>query len=694
MSSPIRSALALFDEGFKVFPLLPNTKVPAVKDWANWAVTATRGTIETYGDPEANWGLVPSLSGHMVLDLDIKGEVDGRSALATNPRLPDTFQVRTPSGGIHYYFLGTCRPSRSKVGVGLDLRSEDSYVVAPGSIIDDKEYWIEENHSIKECPAWLMGKAVAVSAPRPIDRPAATELDTEENLALAVAYLKAAPICEEGSGEFGGEYLYTVFCEVRDRGISEDMASELVQAHYNSRCDPPWELSDDADKEHFEAKLANAYKYAQNPHGVKTPEAAKVSAIADFAAEPLPPEVVKKIEEKQKAFKEVLPLKRASTIDGPAIKPRQWIVRSMLLKHFVSVTAAPGGTGKSNLEILKAISIVTGKNLLGDRYLVDLQGPVILFNGEDPLDEMERRVEAFRIHLKLPREALYHLHLVSGQDHEMTLATLNDQGIAIPNEKDISRLIATAQSVGAAALSCDPLVSMHAVRENTNVDMEMVVRAFKRIAKNADCGISLVHHTNKGAQRAGEDSDPASHLRGASSLVNGARVAHILKTMTGEEAKRCAIPETRRRWYFKVELAKANLSAPAEYADWFQSGEATIPNGEKIGICAYTFVHAVKEMQEAEKKATASEKVQKKSAAILDLCGQLIAHKERLPLKDFRDVARKQGFPWAGKNSNRMNKDIAKALEGQTEFILEKGGKGKCDFICRNKNLSDTETLE
>jgi hypothetical protein len=77
-------------------------------------------------------------------------------------------------------------------------------------------------------------------------------------------------------------------CGVYVYGIAVDTARELILAHYNDRCKPPWSMSNPEDAEHFEEKLRNAYNYAQNSLGAKTVEAATKAAVQDFAALPMP----------------------------------------------------------------------------------------------------------------------------------------------------------------------------------------------------------------------------------------------------------------------------------------------------------------------------------------------------------------------------------------------------------------------
>ncbi len=78
-------------------------------------------------------GVYPAPASLVVIDIDRKGGVDGFDA-ADNLGLRDSFGVSTPSGGEHRYFR---LPEGVRIGnkspwAGIDVRSADGWVVAPG----------------------------------------------------------------------------------------------------------------------------------------------------------------------------------------------------------------------------------------------------------------------------------------------------------------------------------------------------------------------------------------------------------------------------------------------------------------------------------------------------------------------------------------------------------------------------------
>jgi len=78
--------------------------------------------------------------------------------------------------------------------------------------------------------------------------------------------------------------------------------------------------------------------------------------------------------------------------DPATIPPRRWIYGKHYIRQFLTETVAPGAYGKSTLAMTEALAIVTGRPLLG--ITPDERTRVWYWNGEDPLEELERRLAA------------------------------------------------------------------------------------------------------------------------------------------------------------------------------------------------------------------------------------------------------------------------------------------------------------
>ena len=90
--------------------------------------------------------------------------------------------------------------------------------------------------------------------------------------------------------------------------------------------------------------------------------------------------------------------------DPATLPPREWLYGRHYIRKFCSGTIAPGGTGKSSLVQVEALSMATGLDLLNTPVLHPLR--VWAWNGEDPHEEIMRRVMAACIHFNITAEQI------------------------------------------------------------------------------------------------------------------------------------------------------------------------------------------------------------------------------------------------------------------------------------------------
>lgn len=241
--------------------------------------------------------------------------------------------------------------------------------------------------------------------------------------------------------------------------------------------------------------------------------------------------------------------------DPASIPPRRWLYGQHYICGVVSATVAPGGLGKSSLTIAEALAIASGKPLLG----IEPVGMhrVWLWNGEDPRDELNRRIAAAMQHYGLTRADVGDRLLVdTGMEQEMVLARQNRNGASIM--EPVAAALADAIKRKAVDLFVvDPLVSSHKVTENDNAAIDLVVKRWSKLAFATGAAIELVHHVRKtnGAEVTVEDA------RGASALVNGARVTRALTRMTEGEGQKLGVSDHWR--YFRSGGVPKNNLAPA-----------------------------------------------------------------------------------------------------------------------------------
>ena len=204
----------------------------------------------------------------------------------------------------------------------------------------------------------------------------------------------------------------------------------------------------------------------------------------------------------------------------------------------MSCTVAPGGVGKSSLIIAEALAMASGRKLLKVTPIRPLR--VWLWNGEDPVDELERRIAAAMVYYNITSDDLGgRLSVDSGRAQPIVIADQTRDGTAIA-EPVINAVKAAIRDNHIDVFSVDPFVSSHKVSENDNGRIETVAKVWVQIAEEANCAVELVHHTRKtgGLDVTVEDA------RGASALVFAARAARTLNAMSAAEAKKIGIKET------------------------------------------------------------------------------------------------------------------------------------------------------
>lgn len=263
------------------------------------------------------------------------------------------------------------------------------------------------------------------------------------------------------------------------------------------------------------------------------------------------------------------------------IPPRLWLYGDHYLAGIVSATVAPGGLGKSSLTIVEALAMASGKPLLGVTPRKICR--VWLWNGEDPKDELERRIGAAMKHCELSKADIGgRLFVDSGMDTEIVVA-VEDRGGAKIAEPVVDAVERAIKDRGIDLMVVDPFVSSHRVSENDNNAMDLVVKRWALIAHRTGCAIELVHHVRKtnGQETTVEDA------RGGSSFIAAARSVRALTRMTKTQGNAAG---AQNPWvYFRSGgVTKSNMapSRGAGEADdiWFTTVSVDLGNGDQVGV--------------------------------------------------------------------------------------------------------------
>ncbi|MFJ8824456.1 bifunctional DNA primase/polymerase [Streptomyces sp. NPDC102467] len=200
------AALDAAARGWHVFPLRPGTKRPALhgeaacpgtgqcagghSKWEQRATTDPARIRAAWSAGAFNVGIATGPSGLLVVDLDMpkdKSNGDAPCGAATFAALcertghavPNTYRVRTASGGQHLYFAipeGTqLANTAGTIGELVDTRAWGGYVVAAGSTTNSGPYEVLSDSVALPLPGWLhtILKPTPVRATGPLRLPAA-----------------------------------------------------------------------------------------------------------------------------------------------------------------------------------------------------------------------------------------------------------------------------------------------------------------------------------------------------------------------------------------------------------------------------------------------------------------------------------------------------------------------------------------
>jgi hypothetical protein len=331
--------------GDPIFRLRRGTKDKPQRDWANGgAIVDPVEAFDAFADARNNIGVRTD----RLVVVDVDAHRAGFDTIKSYPPLPATYTVRTPNGGVHMYFRAPAGSELAggtdKLGQGVDIKTGPrSYVLAAGSSFNDREYSLECDAPVAECPSWLSERLAATH--RKSTEPPKTlgELDTSASIEAAAAYLRdAAPPAIEGSG--GNETTYKVACQVKDRGVSETTCFDLMWEHYNSRCSPEWSPDE------LETVVGNAYRYGQVAAGRDNP-------AFGFCVVELP--------KPETPSRPTLFGASARRWVGKKPAPTPFVIDWLVPQGLVTLLVSAGGRGKSTLAQQMISCVASGRPFLG-----------------------------------------------------------------------------------------------------------------------------------------------------------------------------------------------------------------------------------------------------------------------------------------------------------------------------------------
>jgi hypothetical protein len=520
------------------------------------------------------------------------------SRLCRKPRIypnTQTLTAVTSSGGhdLIYRLPEDVRLKKGadRFGQGIDLQTGSAYLVAPGSTIKgnpkyphcDGEYQWLDDRPIAPMPDGLIEIALKAGKPGKKSSAAGKRLveEDEDTFRLSRAYLKhRAP---EATTGHRNETLVRVANEFGDYGATEATTLAFGLRWNEEKCSPPLDIDE------VQRTVSSALQSRDMPFGWNHPNNnsgfERVEIAPRFVSLPTPISF-----SDPAAIEEDKPLATPYIPGDPSqIKAREWLIKGLLCRRYISLLAGPAGVSKTTLLLMIALALVTGRqDILG--MPVKKRSRVWFWNQEDPLDELQRRLAALRIALDIKDEELADedgkpmLYLNSGVDNSLLLA-IADGDRKVKRGKLVSAVIRDIQAKGIDAMILDPLVEFHEAPESDNALMRRVMGFAREITSVTGCGVHIGTHTRKPDKASSKGfAGDLDIIRGASAQGGVARVAHTLLAASADDAKQWTM-EGSRHEYVRLDMAKNNLGKRWPEPRWFRFDETPIGmESEPIGF--------------------------------------------------------------------------------------------------------------
>jgi len=268
--------------------------------------------------------------------------------------------------------------------------------------------------------------------------------------------------------------------------------------------------------------------------------------------------------------------------DPRSIPRRRFLYGRHHIRGEIGASIGAGGRGKTTLNTCETVSMAVGRNLMTGESLPEGPLRVWVLNAEEDQDELDRRFAATCQHYGIKEADLgARLFVQSVRARLWRIATLINNVPTIDQDV-LGRMKDFITNNRIDVFTIDPFISFHAVNENSNGDMDLVIKeGFGAVAAATNSAGEIFHHPGK--PKPGQETT-VDDGRGASAIIWAARSARVLNFMTPEEAKKIGIAEDARRRYVRIANGKANMG-PLGRADWMKIEVENLPNGDEV-VCS------------------------------------------------------------------------------------------------------------
>lgn len=196
-------------------------------------------------------------------------------------------------------------------------------------------------------------------------------------------------------------------------------------------------------------------------------------------------------------------------------EPTQWRIEGWLPERTVTLLAANGGVGKSNLSLQAGVALATGREFVG---VSTKPSRVLVISGEDEGRTVHFRVASICRDLGIPLSDLAGRMMV--YDMTQTDCVLWRNGA--PTER-MQWLADAVVRHRAETVIIDNASDVFADNENDRTCVRGFMRCLNTIAHGTGAGMLLLAHVDKASVRAGAGLDSNSTFSGSTAWNNSAR---------------------------------------------------------------------------------------------------------------------------------------------------------------------------
>jgi hypothetical protein len=426
------------------------------------------------GHGELAVGLYPGPGGFVVLDVDVKGTINGKLELQKleqdNSAIPPTPVAVTSSGGYHVWLKKdpTSLVGNSPLTNGVDVRADDGWVVAPGVDTQWGSWKWRENGDLTtaaEWPEWIAariggsGKLTGKDHWQPLDRAALDDAD-RELLELVEAKLGGH------SARWQNDCVYVSKPGKKGGvGLSIGWISPGVMRVWDTEWVTP-------DGRHLEEGV---YSIQELERWLLTGQKQSTTKAGPAAAKP----------RHKKSLRE-----RIYDLDSiEQIPPPTYLIDKYLVRDTLALLFADPGVGKSFLAIDWMMHIAAGMDWQG--YRVKKAEPVLYIVAEG--------VAGFGIRTRAWKQ--YH----NKSKDDCAPVAMVEGAVNLGSEEEIGELVEYVEELQPALVVIDTLArSSVGSDENASRDMNVLVANADLIRQASGACVLILHHTghtNKDRER-------------------------------------------------------------------------------------------------------------------------------------------------------------------------------------------------